>query len=163
MFKLCPNTHCNYSPPLLNILDLLSSNPSLLLLNPFVSASLTSNPENPSDTFSFTFKITCLSNTCENTGAFAALTTVHGILTDNHLHPVFRIYFLILLLLLVYTTYSVIYHILVYLLDCLHIQALRTELRRLHHHQHQHLWHVPQLQWRWHPVHWAKGLALQSL
>ena len=83
--------------------------------------------------------MTCLPNTRENTGASAALITVHGTLTDNHLHPVFRIYFLILLLLLVYTTYSVICYILVYLLDRLHVQALWTELRQLHHRQCQHL------------------------
>ena len=139
MFKLCPDAHRDYPPPLLNALGLLLPNLSPLLLNPFASVSSTLNPENLSDTSYFAFKTTCLPNTRENTGAFAALITVRGILTDNHLHPVLCIYFLILLLLLVYTTYSVVRHILVYLLDRLHVQALWTELRQLHHRQHQHL------------------------
>ena len=139
MFKLCPDAHRDYPPPLLNVLGLSSPNPFPLLLNPFTSVSLTSNPENLSDTFYFAFKKTYLPNTHENTGASAALITVRGTITDNHLHPVFRIYFLILLLLLVYTTYSVVRHILVYLLDRLHVQALWTELRQLHHRQCQHL------------------------
>ena len=73
---------------------------------------------NPSDNSSSTSKITYLpqssTNTDENTGASVVIATALGTTTDNDLHPVSRLIFAILVLVLVYAYLSLFFYTLTF-------------------------------------------------
>ena len=73
---------------------------------------------NPSDNSSSVSKITYLplssTNTDKNTSASVVIATALGTTTDNNLHPVSRLIFLILVLVLIYTYLSLFFYALTF-------------------------------------------------
>ena len=91
---------------------------------------------NPSDNSSSTFKITYLpqsfTNTDENTGASVVTAIALGTMTDNYLHPVSRLIFAILVLVLIYAYLSLFF----YALTFTNVLPQWMELRQVHRRQH---------------------------
>ena len=90
---------------------------------------------NPSDNSSSTFKITYLpqsfTNMDENTGASVVIATAPGTTTDNDLHPVSRLIFAILVLVLIYAYLSLFF----YALTFANVLPQWTEFCQVHHRQ----------------------------
>ena len=90
---------------------------------------------NPSDNSSSTSKITYLpqssTNTDKNTGASVVTAIALGTTTDNNLHPVSRLIFTILVLVLVYAYLSLFF----YTLTFANVLPQWMEFRQVHRRQ----------------------------
>ena len=90
---------------------------------------------NPLDNSSSEFKITYLpqssTNTDKNTSASVVTAIALGTTTDNNLHPVSRLIFAILVLVLVYTYLSLFF----YALTFTNVLPQWTEFHQVHHRQ----------------------------
>ena len=91
---------------------------------------------NPLDNSSSASKITYLpqssTNADENTSASVVIATALGTMTDNNLHPVSRLIFAILVLVLVYAYLSLFF----YALTFANVLPQWTEFHQVHRRQH---------------------------
>ena len=112
----------------------MPEDPESFLFEPldFLRLPSSENPTNPSDNSSFAFKITYLpqssTNMDKNTGASVITATVLGTTTDSNLHPVSRLIFTILVLVLVHAYLSLFF----YALTLANVLPQWTEFRQVH-------------------------------